>query len=264
MTAYIVLCNAGVRNVKVLKFADKEGADAHTYLEQRRKTEAAYVIENDNDLAVLNFTTEELRGFYDRFGELLDEAPGGELSTNLNTARQQVMMRLADYGRKLEETPPPAEDEWKAVKRRDTSIKEATDEYLSAVDDTMRNLAAEKLKKLGTPIPSLPKGAVDMAAAKKKAAKKSTKAKTNGHGGGRVAGDLLYDLPKNLMPPAEAKSGAYIRSLIMLGKSTEEIVELVKKHFKGSTAKGSDVSWNRAKLRAAGKKVPDAPRAAKE
>jgi len=77
----------------------------------------------------------------------------------------------------------------------------------------------------------------------------------------REAAPLTIKLPANLKPPTGTTSGCYIRSLVMLGKPTDEILELVHKHFKGSTAKGSDVSWNRAKLRAAGKKMPEAKRA---
>jgi hypothetical protein len=67
---------------------------------------------------------------------------------------------------------------------------------------------------------------------------------------------LTATLPTYLKPPADMICGIFIRSLIVAGKSTAEILELVHMHFKGNTAKGSDISWNRAKLRATGRKLP--------
>jgi hypothetical protein len=78
----------------------------------------------------------------------------------------------------------------------------------------------------------------------------------------REAAPLTVKLPANLKPAEDVTCGCYIRSLIVAGKSAGEILELVHKHFKGSTAKPSDVSWNRSKLKAAHVKVPDARRAA--
>jgi len=79
----------------------------------------------------------------------------------------------------------------------------------------------------------------------------------------RATAPLTITLPANLKPPADTTCGCYIRSLLVAGKGTEEILALVHKHYRGSTAKGSDISWNRAKLRAAGKKLPGARKAAK-
>ena len=96
-------------------------------------------------------------------------------------------------------------------------------------------------------------------ATKKKAAKKkAAKAKSATP---RKVAPLTVELSDNLKPGADVTCGCYIRSLVMKGKGTDEILKLVGKHYPDSTAKGSDVSWNRAKLKAAGKKVPDAPRA---
>ncbi len=75
-----------------------------------------------------------------------------------------------------------------------------------------------------------------------------------GRGGGQS--DFTYELGADLAPPEDAKSGAYIRSLLLLGKSAEEILKLVHKHFADSTAKSSDVSWNKGKLREKGIAIP--------
>ncbi len=88
---------------------------------------------------------------------------------------------------------------------------------------------------------------------KKKPAKR---AKTKKAKATRQPGVLTVDLGANLVPADGVTCGCYIRSLVMMGKSTEEILALVGKHFPKSTAKGSDVSWTRARLRAAGKKLP--------
>ncbi len=88
---------------------------------------------------------------------------------------------------------------------------------------------------------------------KKKATKKPAKEKK-----ARVVAPLFSDLPAGNKPTADMTCGAYIRSLIMTGKfTTEQMLEKVGTHYKGSKAKGSDISWNRQKLRAAGKKVPE-------
>ncbi len=87
-------------------------------------------------------------------------------------------------------------------------------------------------------------------AAKKKAAKKSATP--------RVVAPLFIVIEGNGKPPADTTCGCYIRSLVMRGTDTNaDILKLVKKHYPESTAKGSDISWNRAKLKGAGKKVPD-------
>lgn len=91
-------------------------------------------------------------------------------------------------------------------------------------------------------------------AAKKKAVKKSATP--------RVAAPLTIEVSGNAAPPKGTTCGCYIRSLVMAGKGTEDILKLVHKHFPDTTAKGSDVSWNRKKLKDAGKKVPDARKAA--
>lgn len=58
-------------------------------------------------------------------------------------------------------------------------------------------------------------------------------------------------VPKGLAPaptPQEG-SGAYMRRLIPLGYGTEQILDLVHKHYPASKAGPSDVAWNRGKLR---------------
>ena len=94
---------------------------------------------------------------------------------------------------------------------------------------------------------------------KKAAGKKAAKAKKAPKP--RVAAPLTGDLGAGNAPGADMTSGCYIRSLVMKRVGTEDILKLVHKHFKDSTAKGSDVSWNRAKLKAAGKKVPEPAKA---
>ncbi len=109
-----------------------------------------------------------------------------------------------------------------------------------------------------------PEGATEekstMATATKKKAAKKKAAKAKSATPRKVA-PLTVELGDNLKPGADVTCGCYIRTLVMKGKGTDEILKLVGKHYPDSTAKGSDVSWNRAKLKAAGKKVPDAPRA---
>lgn len=52
-------------------------------------------------------------------------------------------------------------------------------------------------------------------------------------------------------------SGELIRARVVEGKMTpDQIVSEAKKKFKGSTAKRSDVYWNRARLKAEGIKLP--------
>jgi len=93
----------------------------------------------------------------------------------------------------------------------------------------------------------------------KKAAKKAAKKSATP----RVKAPAFIEIG-NGAPPAGTTCGLFIRSLIMKGATTEDILAKVKKHYPDSTAKGSDVSWNRQKLRADGiKNVPDA-RVAKE
>jgi hypothetical protein len=59
-------------------------------------------------------------------------------------------------------------------------------------------------------------------------------------------------------PKADMTTGCYIRSLVMQGKhTTAKILELTKKHYPESTAKGADVSWNRMYLRDKGLEVPE-------
>lgn len=51
-------------------------------------------------------------------------------------------------------------------------------------------------------------------------------------------------------------SGELIRARVVEGKMTlDQIIAEVKKRFKGSTAKKSDVYWNRARLKAEGIKL---------
>lgn len=52
-------------------------------------------------------------------------------------------------------------------------------------------------------------------------------------------------------------SGAYIRSLLVEGRSTEEILEAVRRRFPASRAGPGDVSWNRNRLRREGVAVAD-------
>lgn len=109
------------------------------------------------------------------------------------------------------------------------------------------------------PARTISRGAVikenDTMATKTKA-KKAPKAKKAAKP--RVVAPLTAKLGAANAPGECATAGCYIRSLVMTGDLTNEaILKLVHKHFKDSTAKGSDISWNRAKLRAEGKKVPE-------
>ncbi|MFI5387593.1 MAG: hypothetical protein ACHQ50_15910 [Fimbriimonadales bacterium] len=72
---------------------------------------------------------------------------------------------------------------------------------------------------------------------------------------------LTVSLPPNLKPVEGTTCGAYIRSLLVMGKATEDILVLVRKHFPESKAKNSDVSWNRGRLKAVGKTIPGASKA---
>lgn len=92
-------------------------------------------------------------------------------------------------------------------------------------------------------------------ATKKKAVKKAKKTKTERKP--RVAAPLFSELNGN-KPNVDMNCGAYIRSMVMAGKSTDTILEQVGKHYPDSKAKASDVSWNKGKLKAAGKKIPTA------
>jgi len=101
-----------------------------------------------------------------------------------------------------------------------------------------------------------------MATKKKSAVKKAAKkaAKKTGERKPRATAPLFEEL-SSTAPKANMTNGCYIRSLLMRGgksATTESILELVKKHYPDSKAKASDVSWNRQKLRNAGKKLPAA------
>ena len=94
------------------------------------------------------------------------------------------------------------------------------------------------------------KGAAKKKTAAKKAAKKTATP--------RKVAPLTVELGAGNAPPKDTTCGCYIRSLVMLGTlTTAQILAKVAKHYPDSTSKPSDVSWNRAKLRAAGKKVPE-------
>ncbi len=108
-----------------------------------------------------------------------------------------------------------------------------------------------------------PKRQKTMATKTKKAVKKAAKKAAKKTATPRVKAPAFIEIGGGA-PPAGTTCGLYIRSLIMKGATTEDILAKVKKHYPDSTAKGSDVSWNRQKLRADGvKNVPDA-RVAKE
>ena len=92
----------------------------------------------------------------------------------------------------------------------------------------------------------------------KTAEKAPAKKKVAGEKKARKSAPLFEELSSNA-PKADMTCGCYIRSLLMKGgKDTAAILELVKKHYPDSSAKASDVSWNKGKLKAAGKKVPAA------
>lgn len=91
-------------------------------------------------------------------------------------------------------------------------------------------------------------------AKKKKVAKKKVK----GDRKPRVSAPLYGELGAGSKPAADMTCGCYIRSLIMAGTSTDKILAKVKTHYPDSSAKASDVSWNKGKLKAAGKKIPTA------
>ena len=96
------------------------------------------------------------------------------------------------------------------------------------------------------------------AAKKKKPAKKparKVKAKAKASGTGRRGTVMTIPLPPNLVPGEGVGSGLYVRSLIMLGKGTDEILALVHKHIAGAETTAQNVSWYRGQLRKAGEKV---------
>ena len=65
--------------------------------------------------------------------------------------------------------------------------------------------------------------------------------------------DVLAGLKKGTAPKT---SGELIRARLLENKSdAETIAKEAQKHFKGSTAKASDVYWNRTKLKSEGFKV---------
>src|SRR5260370_41638848 len=89
--------------------------------------------------------------------------------------------------------------------------------------------------------------------ATKKAAKKTTKAKK----APGVKAPAFVKLTASKPTTDEMKVGLFIRSLVMEARyTTEEIVGLVKKHYKESSCASGDVAWNRGFLKKAGVKVP--------
>lgn len=95
------------------------------------------------------------------------------------------------------------------------------------------------------------------AKSKKKVVKKKAAKKPAGERKPRASAPLYEELATS-QPKSGMTCGCYIRSLLMKGgKTTETIIELVKKYFPESSAKNSDVSWNRGRLKAAGKKLPE-------
>jgi hypothetical protein len=110
----------------------------------------------------------------------------------------------------------------------------------------------------GTDQPTEGQMATKSKKSKKPAVKKS--AKKAGERKPRVAAPLFEELSTSA-PKANMTCGCYIRSLLMKGgknATTAAILDLVKKHYPDSSAKASDVSWNRQKLRNDGKKLPAA------
>lgn len=93
-------------------------------------------------------------------------------------------------------------------------------------------------------------------ATKKKTAKKKKTPK--GERKPRKVAPLFGELGAGGKPTADMTCGSYIRSLIMAGTATDKILSKVKTHYPDSSAKASDVSWNKGKLKAAGKKIPTA------
>lgn len=262
--AYLIHSKGDLEDVQVLKFASREHADAYSF--EIKEPRSAYVVCSDLDFIKLQFSGSRLVKLYSAFGQLAgttDEKPVGKFQ-DLNIARQRVMMRLIDYAKALPVTEPPAaEKEWHD-KKREGDIRAASEMYLGAADDFTRKEAERKLAKLGVPVPSQEKVEEHTMVAKaKKSTKKATK-KTGAKKAPGKVGELTCPLPANLSPPEGTKSGTYIRSLIMKGLSTDDILTHVHKHFKGSTAKPSDVSWNRARLRDGGKTPPEPPKAEKK
>jgi len=95
-------------------------------------------------------------------------------------------------------------------------------------------------------------------ATKRKAAKKAKKAQ-----GAKAPAyvKLTASKPTN----DDMKVGLFIRSLVMEARfTTDEIVGLVKKHYKDSSCASGDVAWNRGFLKKAGAKVPAPIRRAAE
>jgi hypothetical protein len=87
----------------------------------------------------------------------------------------------------------------------------------------------------------------------KKAAKKTAKAKK----APVVKAPAYVKLTASKPIADDMKVGQYTRSLIIEAKYTsDEIVDLVKKYYPGSTCTRSDVSWNRGFLKKAGVTVP--------
>lgn len=127
--------------------------------------------------------------------------------------------------------------------------------------ETSGDEKADNQSEVANPVSPEGAGTTENDMATKKKATKKKAAKSKGERKPRASAPLYEELNTSA-PKSDMTCGCYIRSLLMRGKhTTEDILGLVKKHYPESSAKGSDVSWNRQKLRNAGKRVPEVAKA---
>jgi len=254
----------GFKGFRHEEFESRASAESRKSLySQEVPPRFAEVVEHEGDLAVL--TRKSITIIYNGLGAVLKEEADKALADNVTimqeegTETQTVVGDMSDGLRKVFETAAAFKPvkSFKNVelgqKKLFAMIVGGGKEEPSAADQAppagqvSRGAVIKENEKMATKTAKK--------AAKKKAAKKTASAP-------RVVAPLTAPLAAGNAPTAGMTSGCYIRSLIMLKVDTPDILKLVHKHFKGSTAKGSDISWNRAKLRAAGKVIPEPKKAA--
>ncbi len=175
MVAYVVHFKKATAfdEIGVLKYDGKTDAEAATFdLDESR---SAYVLQSDNDIIkTLNLNSGPmLVKLYNALGGLI----GGEQKAigrfeDLGAARQRVIMRLLDYGKRLEVQSQPKSEELRLAKEREAAKQKATEDYLSATDEPQRKAAMARLKELDVSVPSQTQVEDHNMVAKRKTAKK--------------------------------------------------------------------------------------------
>lgn len=222
MPVYALAHNGLLKDLRVTTHSHAEAA--RQFLKSSKDFLAGDVVIGEEDLKAFKGPT--LVNLYNMLMDKPEDAVA-KFDTKANGQRRTFIALETRYRSQPEEPFTPVED---VTENEDTPTSEMT-------------LEGSKQKE------------GQMATAKKSKKKATKKAKAERKP--RVASPLHADLGSGNKPTKDMNCGLYIRSLLMTGKfDTAKILEKVAAHYPDSKAKGSDVSWNRQKLRNGGKKVP--------